>query len=587
MRRVSYKTVPGGGEDGDDDGEWAWPSTLPMAQAFDLELRCVLCKNIFENAVVLKCGHSFCSACIREALTSQSSKENCPRCRAKADVDDIRPNFSLEGAVRCFREIRPVLLASVRRSFVVEKDGGRSSEQGTSVSSERVSSGKKRRLESSLSAAEASTTEGFALDDDGEEEEHDQRRLPMVAYSVLNDRQIRDVCAKTGISNQGNRDALIWRHKTYTTHWNAMLDGYKKPNRGEVNAIVNQLEREHNEAKAKVASLKREKPKMMDFKSLAMTGNVFDLTLVDDPPNDGVDDSSSGGPSTLMVALDNGMINNFAAMAAELREKKRKEKENSKSKMTVKSALSSKSPVAKAPDPEMSAAEKALLREEERAASAMMMTGSSQIFEDSEDANGVKGQSRCGMVLSHFSQQQELTSTKTKSEKNAGVVTILDDEENVETKNLESSSSSSSSSSSTPPVLPSGWIALWSERTSRFFFFNPESGSGQFMVPVKVEVKEPVPSSTTSASKSDIKEPQTRTSQREAPSIQPPPPPPPPPPPAPRRKGSRTTHIQDFVGTSSSSQLVTGAQWACTACTCLNKGRKKTCDACGAARPKT
>ncbi|KAJ4762049.1 E3 ubiquitin-protein ligase RBBP6 [Rhynchospora pubera] len=67
------------------------------------ELRCLLCKEIFKDAVMIPCcQHSFCDRCIRSTL---SETRRCPKCSSgKCTVDDLLPNLSLRQAIERFIE---------------------------------------------------------------------------------------------------------------------------------------------------------------------------------------------------------------------------------------------------------------------------------------------------------------------------------------------------------------------------------------------------------------------------------------------------------------------------------------------------
>ena len=51
-----------------------------------LHLICSICKKVFNNPVLLDCGHTFCYDCIKKKL--KDSNDECPKCHEK--------NFSLE-----------------------------------------------------------------------------------------------------------------------------------------------------------------------------------------------------------------------------------------------------------------------------------------------------------------------------------------------------------------------------------------------------------------------------------------------------------------------------------------------------------
>ncbi|KAM9327530.1 E3 ubiquitin-protein ligase TRIM35-like [Pholidichthys leucotaenia] len=58
------------------------------------ELICSICCDIFRDPVVLKCSHSFCSACLQQYWTPQGHSRDCPLCRTQ-NLDDPVPSLTL------------------------------------------------------------------------------------------------------------------------------------------------------------------------------------------------------------------------------------------------------------------------------------------------------------------------------------------------------------------------------------------------------------------------------------------------------------------------------------------------------------
>jgi E3 ubiquitin-protein ligase RAD18 len=52
------------------DGVWQWPDNPAGKRMADLEgaLRCDMCTEFYVNPHSLKCGHCYCSECIRRHL---------------------------------------------------------------------------------------------------------------------------------------------------------------------------------------------------------------------------------------------------------------------------------------------------------------------------------------------------------------------------------------------------------------------------------------------------------------------------------------------------------------------------------------
>eukprot|EP01040_Poterioochromonas_malhamensis_P018244 gene18244-21254_t len=97
------------------DLDW---SDLPDAtlskhlDAFETNLLCPICSELFENPQVLKCGHSFCSLCLRrhfDTTLNRTTNHICPTCREKAEQFDMRKNVALSMVVLQYREVKKVL----------------------------------------------------------------------------------------------------------------------------------------------------------------------------------------------------------------------------------------------------------------------------------------------------------------------------------------------------------------------------------------------------------------------------------------------------------------------------------------------
>ncbi|KAJ2863029.1 E3 ubiquitin-protein ligase rad18 [Coemansia erecta] len=96
-----------------------WPSSFPHLREIDQLLRCPVCKEYFETAMVTSgCGHTFCSLCVRRCLTQETK---CPSCRAPLTEGDLRPNRLVDSLMKSFRGGRQRLLG--RLSLDATTDG--------------------------------------------------------------------------------------------------------------------------------------------------------------------------------------------------------------------------------------------------------------------------------------------------------------------------------------------------------------------------------------------------------------------------------------------------------------------------------
>ncbi|KAG7453048.1 uncharacterized protein BT62DRAFT_44099 [Guyanagaster necrorhizus] len=108
--------------------------TAPGLRTLDTALRCPICCELFSGPVTLRCGHCFCSLCIRGSL---AQKQECPSCRkGEENEGHLRVNPVVEEAVEAWSKARPFILQLLHR-------GGRLS--GSNSSSESGPSNKRKR----------------------------------------------------------------------------------------------------------------------------------------------------------------------------------------------------------------------------------------------------------------------------------------------------------------------------------------------------------------------------------------------------------------------------------------------------------
>ncbi|PHH92390.1 hypothetical protein CDD83_7571 [Cordyceps sp. RAO-2017] len=263
-----------------------WLSTpLSGLAAVEAALRCQVCKDFFKTPMITSCSHTFCSLCIRRALSSDGK---CPLCRAPEQELKLRSNWSIEDAVETFARARTDMLALARNRFA------ESTSQKRKVDVEESPEPQPKRLRAStrLSKARASTAaqlrddvvensdedEDYVPDDPdglvpcpacqtkmkawrvfqhletcpgpsprrqanrrdentaGEDstaytsgqvlrrQDKSLERLPALNYSMLKEQTLRKKMTELGISNQGPRQLLEKRHKEWLTLWNANCD---------------------------------------------------------------------------------------------------------------------------------------------------------------------------------------------------------------------------------------------------------------------------------------------------------------------------------------------------------------------------
>ncbi|UPL03710.1 hypothetical protein LCI18_014644 [Fusarium solani-melongenae] len=269
-----------------------WLST-PLAGIATVEnaLRCQVCKDFFKTPMITSCSHTFCSLCIRRALSNDSK---CPLCRASEQELKLRSNWSMEEAVEAFVKTRTAALELARNGGAANAGPKRKAENEHQESDDAPdgkrlrTSTRPRRSRTHTPSYTVPTEEDEVVevsdDDDYEPNPEDglvacpvcqsrmkewqvfkhletctgpkppqrkagssstssgnqQRqtnapeRLPTMSYSMYKDQALRKKLGDLGISNQGPRMLLERRHKEWVTLWNANCDAAKPKKRSEL-----------------------------------------------------------------------------------------------------------------------------------------------------------------------------------------------------------------------------------------------------------------------------------------------------------------------------------------------------------------
>ncbi|KAK8816350.1 hypothetical protein WA556_001295 [Blastocystis sp. ATCC 50177/Nand II] len=233
------------------------------------------------TAVMLtKCGHSFCSYCIRQSLYKE---QICPLCRKPATESDIVRNVSVNDIADAFREHRGELLSfcnqmyspiqANRTSDDHEVDKPKTEEKVPSKESTPVKEA--HGLDTTNSVLSDTTDSSYEFEDDPPQKRfkktiktlmvecpicHDffdqniievhastcdgaeqtkpakpftgfvadavssKAPLPNLCYRLMKTSEIKKQLQKCNLPTNGSRDALIERHRQFTLRFNAELD---------------------------------------------------------------------------------------------------------------------------------------------------------------------------------------------------------------------------------------------------------------------------------------------------------------------------------------------------------------------------
>ncbi|GLD93543.1 hypothetical protein PINS_up002135 [Pythium insidiosum] len=190
--------------DGDSDllDEWLWPESCRELRDMESALRCLICGEFFHGPVLLPCGHTFCSECVRRFLQSRGAQGCCPECKQPSEANTLVPNRSLEKVGGLFKQIKPRLVPVLtQHSHLVAAPATSSASDTTSQRGVR-----------SLGKAKSGGSKP-------------PERMPLLSYSLMKDKDVKKLLESIGIrANIKNREDIIQIHKEYVLLANAQAD---------------------------------------------------------------------------------------------------------------------------------------------------------------------------------------------------------------------------------------------------------------------------------------------------------------------------------------------------------------------------
>lgn len=281
---------------------------------------CPICYDFYHAPVMFsKCGHTFCSLCVRQALLF---KDECPSCRIEARTNDLVPIRLVEGmSALCQRTFARVFGVDTEDTALPTGEGreqekleppkgkrqrrvGSSSDGGSSISNldnngdgdhdsneqlecpvckikvravnmkkhESVCPGKEEgRAELSRLAENNSSNNRSGSRDRAKfgGDEYPKKRIPLLACSILSDKTLRKKCDEYNLPSKGSRVLRERRLKEYINRYNAECDS---DNPKTVQEIVNDVISAENEYKlATKVKEKKEKESKIAFHRLFKT----------------------------------------------------------------------------------------------------------------------------------------------------------------------------------------------------------------------------------------------------------------------------------------------------------------------------
>ncbi|PHH83568.1 hypothetical protein CDD82_7129 [Ophiocordyceps australis] len=267
------------GQEIPDSTDWL-ATPLSGLAAVESALRCQVCKDFYKTPMMTSCSHTFCSLCIRRALSSDG---RCPLCRAMEQELKLRSNLSLEEAVEAFIHARSVILpiasealapppsprkrkeaqqeaqsppkrlrtsarlSKNRTAHTPQDQSGAPSPQSTDETSEPQdlvpcpSCQREMKawqvfdhLQACPGPSDTSNAPLPLITQLAPRPDKSHERLPALNYSMLKEQALRKKLAELGISSQGPRFLLEKRHREWMTLWNSNCDAARPKRRLEL-----------------------------------------------------------------------------------------------------------------------------------------------------------------------------------------------------------------------------------------------------------------------------------------------------------------------------------------------------------------
>lgn len=144
---------------------------MNLFELLEDKMKCPICKEIINGAVILECGHSYCSLCLRKYL---EYKEECPTCRIHTDDGKIIKNSILEDLCR----------------FYINH--------------------KNEFLNANLN--------NLKVDNICQNNEKERKLLPKLFYNDMSQSKIKELLENVNLPTNGSKEDMIKRHKQYVLY---------------------------------------------------------------------------------------------------------------------------------------------------------------------------------------------------------------------------------------------------------------------------------------------------------------------------------------------------------------------------------
>ncbi|GMH39515.1 hypothetical protein BSKO_07413 [Bryopsis sp. KO-2023] len=226
--------------------------SVPASLApLDEALRCRICGGYFDVPTSLKCGHCYCSQCIRGHIACQvedGSTPLCPICRCECDSSDVRPQHTLKEIVGEFTRAWSTLFSAASEAAAATSNDNE----------QREVNGQKRSAPGNCEARESNKRpKGLPMR---------PKVPPKLFFKSMNAKQVEKALEGVGLTGSGKRSEMISKYQAFRRYVETAIDGDRNAS---VRALASEFNaRTYREGLAKNTTLAVDNVEASSFKDL-------------------------------------------------------------------------------------------------------------------------------------------------------------------------------------------------------------------------------------------------------------------------------------------------------------------------------
>ncbi|CAB4440552.1 unnamed protein product [Rhizophagus irregularis] len=235
----------------------------------ELELKCFVCKDFYNVPMSSKCQHTFCAGCIKFDYNNKTTALCCPICENSfTTFTQLYKNTVIEELIKEYKTNRGLImnLYTLGKQAKRRISGGEGKAPDSfksipdcnsdflSVEEKTIS---KRILEKSFNINDSDNNEQKRrrINDNENKNSIKLFKKPKMAYSVLNDRKLKNLLKDEGLLTHGTKNEMIARHSYFINLYNANVDATNPKSKGDLLREVKKWEKAQQSNEAKNANL--------------------------------------------------------------------------------------------------------------------------------------------------------------------------------------------------------------------------------------------------------------------------------------------------------------------------------------------